>query len=498
MKPLQQRRAAIYTRISLDKSGEGIGVERQEQLCKSLADLHGFVVEPTHILRENDKSAFKAKVDRPRFTELKELIAAGTVERVYVYSADRLARRTADLLALMELMKPRGVTVHAVDGQGIDPSSANGTLITTILGAVAEQESAHKGERISAAFRHRAKTGQPKTGGRRLFGYERDGKTIVEAEAKALREAAQLTIDGTRSLRGICADWKAAGITSTTGREMIPPTLRIILTNPYIAALSTYTPVDERGIRGLRNREILAVGTWDPILDRPTWDALQRAIAAPDRKTNHVGNTPKRLMSGLLVCPCGEPMYHRTRKRKDGEPHSYYACKKTVVMSPGFTHTSIGADDTDNAAAELIIQRLARTDLAEALGSRDADDASATALATAMRDRDTAMHRRTELETAYADGALTLAVLTRTSTQIDELLTDLDGRIASLASQATTSPLAQLVGVADLRQWWAQAPLETRRWITSYLVTITVGPGRHGAKAFDPTRLRVVWKEHDK
>ena len=32
-----------------------------------------------------------------------------------------------------------------------------------------------------------------------------------------------------------------------------------------------------------------------------------------------------------------------------------------------------------------------------------------------------------------------------------------------------------------------------RRRIVDHLVTIAVGPGRHGAKKYDPARLRVTW-----
>ncbi|WP_345313761.1 recombinase family protein [Gordonia alkaliphila] len=484
--------AAIYTRISLDRSGEGVGVERQEEACRRLAELHGYTIvgdAVSDIFCDNSLSAYK-DVDRPRYRALCDLIETGEITRVYVYSTDRLARRTRDLLDLMDLMRPRGVTVHAVTGEGIDPASANGALITTILGAVAEQESAHKAERIRAAYEQRAHSGKPKTGGRRLFGYERDGETIRDDEAALLRKAAQQVIDGD-SIRAIAAEWNDKGFTSTRGNAVDSAMVRSLLKNPYIAGLSTWNPTDADGRRLLRNREIVGEGSWPAIVEPDQWERVQAVLNDPTRVSNKIGNTPQRLLSGLLLCQCGQPMYRRTRPRKSGgDRYSYYSCKRVV---PG-KHVHIGSDDTDAAVEALVIERLKRTDLAAALAAAAATDDHSAELAELTRERSDLLARRDELEEAVADGAMAVQAFGRAIARVEARLAAIDEAIATLSASADAPPLAEIAAAENVEVWWAGADLMRRRRIVDHLMTIVVGPGKHGAKRFDPHRLNVTWK----
>lgn len=483
--------AAIYTRISLDKSGEGVGVDRQEEACRSLAKLHGYQIVGDaggDVFCDNSLSAYKG-IERPRFTALCTLIETGEIDRVYVYSTDRLARRTRDLLDLMDLMRPHGVTVHAVTGEGIDPASANGALITTILGAVAEQESAHKAERIRAAYEQRAHSGKPKTGGRRLFGYEADGETIRDDEAALLCKAASQVIDGD-SIRAIAAEWNDRGFTSTRGNAVDAAMVRTLLKNPYIAGLSTYNPTDSDGRRLLRNREIVGKGSWPAIIEPDQWERVQAVLADPARVSNKVGNTPQRLLSGLLLCQCGQPMYRRTRPLKSGGRFSYYSCKRVAAG----THVHIGSDDTDAAVEALVIERLKKTDLAAALAAAAATDDSSAELAERTRERTDLLARRDELEEAVAEGTLAVAAFGRAVERVEARLAAIDEAIATLSASSDAPPLAEIATAESVETGWGSADLMRRRRIVQHLMTITVGPGRHGAKKFDPDRLRVTWR----
>ncbi|HYZ02002.1 MAG TPA: recombinase family protein, partial [Candidatus Binatia bacterium] len=56
--------AGIYTRISMDRVGGGLGVERQEQDCRELCGRRGWEVAETY--RDNDISAYSGK-KRPAY-----------------------------------------------------------------------------------------------------------------------------------------------------------------------------------------------------------------------------------------------------------------------------------------------------------------------------------------------------------------------------------------------------------------------------------------------
>src|SRR4051812_38035042 len=82
-------RAVVYVRISRDRVGAGLGVERQEQDCRLLAARVG--AEVVQVFVDNDLSAFSGK-PRPGYQSLLAAIAAGSVDTVLAWHTDRLHR----------------------------------------------------------------------------------------------------------------------------------------------------------------------------------------------------------------------------------------------------------------------------------------------------------------------------------------------------------------------------------------------------------------------
>ena len=73
------RNAAIYTRISSDRGGAGLGVERQQSDCETLVQRHGWTTIAT--FTDNDMSAYSG-APRPGYRALLDAITAGTVNAV--------------------------------------------------------------------------------------------------------------------------------------------------------------------------------------------------------------------------------------------------------------------------------------------------------------------------------------------------------------------------------------------------------------------------------
>jgi DNA invertase Pin-like site-specific DNA recombinase len=71
--------------------------------------------------------------NRPK---LKEVIKfAGKGDTIYIYSLDRLARSTKDLLDIVERLQARGI--HLVSSkESIDTNTATGKLMLTMIGAI--------------------------------------------------------------------------------------------------------------------------------------------------------------------------------------------------------------------------------------------------------------------------------------------------------------------------------------------------------------------------
>ncbi|HTY30852.1 recombinase family protein, partial [Mycobacterium sp.] len=137
--------AAIYTRISADQSGEALGVTRQEEACRKLAAARGY--EVVQVYPDNDVSAFNGKV-RPHFERLLGDMKIGAFDVLLCWHPDRLYRSLRDMTRVLDAAKLGGnIAIDTVNGGTIDPGTATGAMVATILGSVAIQESAHKGER---------------------------------------------------------------------------------------------------------------------------------------------------------------------------------------------------------------------------------------------------------------------------------------------------------------------------------------------------------------
>ena len=68
------KNAAIYVRISQDRSGAGLGVERQEAECRELADRLGWTVADMYC--DNDISAYSGR-RRPDYESMLADVEAG-------------------------------------------------------------------------------------------------------------------------------------------------------------------------------------------------------------------------------------------------------------------------------------------------------------------------------------------------------------------------------------------------------------------------------------
>ena len=80
------RDALIYARISEDRAGAGLGVDRQERDCRTLADQLGWRV--AGVLTDNDTSAYSGK-PRKGYRALLEQLDSGRATGVLAWHTDR-------------------------------------------------------------------------------------------------------------------------------------------------------------------------------------------------------------------------------------------------------------------------------------------------------------------------------------------------------------------------------------------------------------------------
>ncbi len=366
---------ALLVRISDDRDGDKAGVGRQEADARALAERLGW--PQGELFVENDTSAFKRRtvklpdgstglrVVRPEFRRLLEAITLGQVDGLIAYHLDRVARDPRDLEDLIDAVEQTRIPVESVTGSLRLSSDADITM-ARIGVAIANQSSRDASRRIRRKQEELAEQGQYGGGGARRYGYEADGVTLRESEAKVLRYAAQRVLDGA-SVTRVCRDLDEQGHRPVKAEKWSSRTLWDQLTSARIAGLRKH--------RG----EIVGEAAWPAILDRDTWERVQVALNA--RRSPGARRELSHWLSGLLFCAhCGKAL--PANFVRDGM-HRYWChsgtryggCGRIAIHGPGAEGEAerqvveyLTRPDVTRRLAEVTSRRgaeRARTDLAE-------------------------------------------------------------------------------------------------------------------------------------
>jgi hypothetical protein len=105
-------RAAVYTLISQDATGQRAGVTRQLEDCEALADRFGW--EVTHRYDDNDLSAYPDGT-RPGFEAMLKAMADSEFAAVICWHPDRLFRSMKDVERLVAIANDRRVQLRTVN-----------------------------------------------------------------------------------------------------------------------------------------------------------------------------------------------------------------------------------------------------------------------------------------------------------------------------------------------------------------------------------------------
>jgi DNA invertase Pin-like site-specific DNA recombinase len=158
-----------YTRVSSESQAEsGLSLQEQEATVATRAKALAVQYELSigGILSDPAVSATKHDLrDRPGGRKLDRLLEKG--DHVVIAKLDRAFRNQRDCVLTMEAWEKRGVTAHLLD-LGIDTSTPAGKLVTGIMSAFAQWESARIGERIRDAKKSMRARGRSTNGFRRL------------------------------------------------------------------------------------------------------------------------------------------------------------------------------------------------------------------------------------------------------------------------------------------------------------------------------------------
>lgn len=448
----------VYARISRDRMGAGLGVERQLSECRELATANGHRIAQT--FTDNDLSGWSSRKPRPGYEALCALIESGAVSVLYVWHVDRLTRRVWELAGLIELCQRHGVTIVTKLAGAFDVNSPTAVMSAQIAGSVAEYESSVKSARVKSKMAQLAEGGHMH-GGKRRFGYS-EGMTELDAgEAAAIREAAARVLGGD-SLASIARDFNARGIFNSAGTRWTGSNIGSLLVRPHLAALRVH--------RG----EVVGPGVWPPVLDLATHEALKLRLGKNERVAK--SNARTHLLSKIATCGvCGSTM--KSHRRDDGV--ASYVCRVS-----GCVYRK--AADVDQRVTDWVVERLAQSDARGML----ADDTISVELAELTMARADVDDRMTRARERWAAGKLDDDEYDADRAMLKSEAARIDAARADLAEQVA-APQRALDGLTgpDPAQVFADLPLGRQRAVVELLCTVTVNPAERRGARFDPATV---------
>jgi site-specific DNA recombinase len=327
------KRAALYARVSTDKQEREETVASQVELLHQTAAAHGYEVLPGRVFIDDGISG--TRLDRPALDRLRDLAAEGALEVILVTAPDRLARRYAYQVVLVEEFTRCGCeVVFAQQSLGTSPAEQ---MLLQMQRVFAEYERALIQERtrrgrVFAARQGRVNWGNPPYG----YTYIRKTPTtpqhlvINETEAEIVRQIYRWCVEEQLSSYAIHQRLTAQSIPprKSSPRGWAQSSVIEILRDSLYKGEAYYNrtqPGDVRrpyGQRGLKDRPPgngngrtrRPQTDWIPVrvpalIDPETWERAQAQLVRNRERAQRHNTQHRYLLRSLLVCGrCGRRM----------------------------------------------------------------------------------------------------------------------------------------------------------------------------------------------
>jgi site-specific DNA recombinase len=386
-RPDDSTRAAIYARVSSDQQAEAGTIASQVAALEERLQQDGLVPEAE--FRFLDEGYSGGTLVRPALERLRDAAADGAIDRLYVHSPDRLARKYAYQVLLVDEFQRCGVEPIFLNRElGRSPED---DLLLQVQGMVAEYERAKILERSRRGKRHAAQRGSVNVLSGAPYGYRYIGKwegggvaryEIVLEQARVVRQMFTWVGQERCSLAEVCRRLREQGTPSPTGKNCWDrTTVWGILQNTAYLGTARYgkTRVGPRRSRPRPQRNSAeqprrAYSVYESedggipidvpaLVDEAVFGAVAEQLAENRRRARQRRRGARYLLQGLLVCKhCGYALYGKPvspaaakgKKRR----YAYYRC--------------IGTDAYRFGGERVCWNKQVRTDVLEEVVWKDA------------------------------------------------------------------------------------------------------------------------------
>src|SRR5215510_14362500 len=445
-----------------------------------------------------------ATLVRPALERLRDVVAAGSVDRLYIHSPDRLARKYAYQVLLVDEFRRAGVEVIFLNrALGQSPED---DLLLQVQGMIAEYERAKIIERHRRGKRHAARTGAVNVLSGAPYGYRYVAKSagggqaryeIIPDEARVVRQVFAWVGGDRLTIGEVCRRLTQAGERTRTGKTgWDRSAVWGMLKNPAYTGTAAFgktrqAPLRPR-LRAQRGRPLQprrAVSTvdvpredWLPIpvpalVELEVFAAVQEQLRENQRHARQSRRGALYLLQGLLQChQCGYAFYGKRLSPSacKGKPraYAYYRCLGTDAYRFGgervCQNTQVRTDLVDLAVWQEVCTLLAHPErLAEEYRRRLQPETRAprTPLATLEEQLGKLRQGVARVIDSYTDGLIDKGEFEPRILRLRQRIAHLEEQRQQLAEEATLQTELQLI-IGRLEDFAAKVhdSLEEANW----------------------------------
>jgi len=377
----QELRVGIYARVSSERQADAGTIASQIEALKQRVQEEGSDLEDELCFVDDGYSG--ATLLRPALERLRDCAASGVVDRVYVHSPDRLSRKYAYQVLLLDELQRCGVEVVFLNHElGRTPEE---DLLLQVQGMVAEYERAKILERSRRGKRHAARKGSVNVLSNAPYGYryvpanDSGGDAeylVVLEEAQVVRQIFEWIGRDRHTIGEVRRRLKDQAIPSPKGKELWDrTTIWGMLKNPAYKGKAAFgktrNGTRRASVRPQRRSQeqpqrpysIYDVPTEDWILipvprivSEELFTSVQEQLAENRKVARQRRRGAAYLLQGLTVCKrCGYSFYGKSASSASTKGkrrrYAYYRC--------------IGSDAHRFEGKRICDNKQVRTDLLE-------------------------------------------------------------------------------------------------------------------------------------
>jgi site-specific DNA recombinase len=355
----QKLRAAIYARVSSDQQTKDQTIVSQVEALRERIHADNLALEEELTFVDDGFSG--STLVRPALERLRDMAYAGGVDRLYVHSPDRLARKYAYQVVLVEELKRYGVEIVFLNHAS--GSSPEEELLLQMQGMMAEYERAKILERSRRGKRHAARRGGIHVLAAAPYGYRYISKQegggqahyqVVDEEARIVKQVFEWVGRDGLSIEAVRCRLNDAGIPTRTGKSRWNrSSIAAMLRNPAYKGAAAYGKTRtgprhprlrpprgkaEPGLSTSVYRTAAAEQETIPVpalVSADVFAVVVEQLAENKKRKRAQQSGPRHLLQGLLVCPKCNYAYHGIRTSSAKREYRYYRCSGADAHHPG-------------------------------------------------------------------------------------------------------------------------------------------------------------------